>query len=168
MKMKQIVITILISALVGTAVWFYKPKEATMNIPFPYTNAVNPEAGISCEAIVGSNMYGGNNPSVKGITAELFKGTDKIAISVNGDKFKFLTRVALEAGETDSDEGWTIARNDKKHLIAVLGQLQNPLRDSVNIFMLNKENGMATWTETRATNLGTDMPEAQSYLLQCR
>jgi hypothetical protein len=114
--------TIVIAALTGVGVYFYKPQEAGMKLSFPYTIQVNPLAGMSCEAIVGSSMYGSNNEARKGIIAELFEGTDKIAVELDSEnKFNFITRAAVEAGMTKSDEGWIVARNDKKHLIAVLG-----------------------------------------------
>jgi hypothetical protein len=168
---KHLITTLVISAIVGAAVWYYKPKTAEIHLPFPATtSAVNPETGLSCKALVGSTMYGGKNSSVNDITAELFKGTDKIAISVKDDKFKFLTKTSLEAGQTDSDERWDITRNDKESLIAVLETYNDPLpiKNSGNIFILNKKNGMAVWTKTRLTFLGSDIPEAYSYLLECR
>ncbi len=165
MKKLAIIIIFLLSMLIAVLIWKLRSTELVIKIPFPYTVKVNPESGISCKALVGSSMYGQNNELAKGITAELFKGTDNLAVSVNGDEFKLLTRASLEIGQAESNAKWFITKNDDQNLVAMLS---NEEMDSVDIFMLNKSNGMATWTKTRATNFGTDMPDAQSYLLQCQ
>lgn len=168
MKVKQILATIFISTLVGLGVYFYKPKEAEIKLDFPYTTAVNPSNGLSCEVMVGSMIYGSNR-SDKGIQASLFKGTDQIAIELDDkNKFKFISKASLDAGQASSSENWKVLQNNKNFLIASLSKFSDvPFDNYADLFYLNKENGMAVWTKTRAVFLGTSTPETQSFILKC-
>lgn len=169
MKIKQILITVLISTLVGLSVWIIKPSETSIKYPFPYIDKVDPALGLSCEAIVGSTMYGGYKKDDK-IEAKVFKGTDKIAVKLKEDnKFSFLTRASLEAGETDSSENWVLVKNDDKFLIASLSDFDEnvPIQNFADMFYLNKENGIGLWVKTSSDGIGSSTPETQSYLLHC-
>lgn len=168
MKIKQILVTVFISFLVGLGVYLYKPKEAEIKLDFPYTTAVNPGIGLSCEAMVGSMMYGSNVVN-KGINASLFKGTDQVAIELDSkNNFKFITQASLKAGQASSSENWKVLQNNKNFLIATLSKFSDvPIHNYVDLFYLNKENGIAVWTKTRAVYLGSSTPEAQSYILEC-
>ncbi|MFH1533510.1 MAG: hypothetical protein ABID64_01105 [Nitrospirota bacterium] len=171
MHLKNVFITITIATLVGAVVYYYKPKEANMRLPFPYTTSVDPTAGISCEAMVGSLMFGSNSTNSKGITAELFKGTDKLAVQLDdGNKFNLITKASVEIGEAKSSDNWKVLQNNKNFLIATLSKFDEstPMYNYVDMFYLNKENGMGIWVKTAATSLFSDTPEAQSYLLKCR
>jgi len=171
MNIKNLIITIVVAMLVGVGVYYYKPKEAEIKLPFPYTTSVDPSVGLSCEAVVGSLMYGSNiREDEKGIHASLFKGTDKIAIELDDEgKFSFLTKASLEAGDAKSSENWTVLQNNDKFLIATLTAFEEsvPIRNFADMFYLNKENGMALWVKTSATSLFSNTPESQSYLLKC-
>lgn len=169
--MKNLIITLVVAVLVGLGVYYYKPKGAEVKLPFPYTSSVDPSLGLSCEAVVGSLMYGSNTrEDEKGIHASLFEGTDKIAIEIDEEgKFSFLTKASLEAGDAKSSENWTVLQNNDKYLIATLNAFEEsvPIRNFADMFYLNKENGIGLWVKTSATSLFSDTPESQSYLLKC-
>src|SRR3989344_8148764 len=167
-KSKYLAVAILLSVFVGVIVYNYKPQEAKMKLDFPYAHSVDPNVGINCKALVGSMMYGSNTTD-KGIHAELFKGTDAMAIELDDEgKFSFITKAAIGIGQAKSDEDWKVALNNEEYLIAILDGFSDsvPIQNYTDTFMLNKENGTAIWTKNRVVNLGTDTPMAQSYLLK--
>ncbi|MBI4225882.1 hypothetical protein HY612_02105 [Candidatus Roizmanbacteria bacterium] len=170
MNIKHLFFTLIISVLVGGSVYFYMSNKTSLKENFPNGVKVDPEAGLNCRAIFGNLLYGNNIGQDKGIHANLFKGSDELAIETDSQgKFSFITKASVGIGQAKSDEGWKVVKNDKEYLIAVLDKLGDPIpiRNSHNTFMLNKENGIAIWTKTRLVNLGTNTPETQSYLLRC-
>lgn len=168
MNIKSIVLTIIVAIIVGIGVYFYKSRKAEITLPFPYATSIDPAIGLSCEAIVGSFMYGENTREKK-ITAELFVGTDKISIELDSEgRFNFLTKASFETGETKSSENWEILQNNKNFLVARLSKFGTaPIHNFEDIVYLNKENGTGLWVKTSATSLFSDTPEVQTYLLKC-
>lgn len=168
---KDLIIAGMIGAVIGALILnFYSPSSSKMKFNFPYTAKVDPTIGISCKAMAGSYMYGTSIDPDNGVFAELFKGKDQIAIEVDKDnKFRFITNTSVKAGQTQSDEGWLLIKNSEKYLFAVLNKADKsmPIRNSTDTFMLNKENGMGIWSKNRLTDLGSETPVAQSYILNC-
>lgn len=163
---RQILIAVFFSAVVGFSVYFLKPTKT--QLPFPFTSELMDKINYSCESLVGTSMYGQDEKSYgKGIFAEIFKGTDKIAIEINNDKLYFLTKAALESGIARDEEPFTIIKNTNNQLIAIDSRIDKPAQD-INIFALNKTNGIAVWTKTSSDYFPTKNPAAQSYYLVCR
>ncbi len=168
LKIKNLFLFLIVFVLVGGIVYMYKPGPK-LNFSFPYPQRVDPLNGISCKAMAGSMMYGSSIGQDKGIHAELFKGTDEMAIELSNNKFSFITKAAVGIGQAKSDEDWKVVLNNENYIIAILSEFNNaiPIRNYTDTFMLNKKNGIAIWNKNRVVNLGTDTPETQSYILQC-
>lgn len=161
---KQILITVLISSVAGILVYLFKPN--TIKLPFPHTTKPFTEYQYSCEALVGSFIRGGDTVFEKGVFAEVYKGTDKIAIEVEEDKMYFLTQASVGIG-TAKGEAWVIVKNTEDRLIAIYNGLDERSGD-FNLFIINKTNGIAVWTKTNSDLFGTNNPAVQSYYLICK
>jgi len=165
---KQVFLSTLMSIFVGLIVYFLKPNQ--IKLQFPYTTKLLRENQFSCESLVGSVMRGGNNASIKGIEAEVAKGTDKLIIEIEGNKLYFLTKAAFEAGygaKTDEKDAWRIIQNNKDRIIAIFNGLQQ-LSQDVNLLIINKSNGIGIWTKTESNYFLTDNPATQAYYLLCK
>lgn len=174
MKVKQILVTIFISTLVGLGVWFYKSKGAEIKYQFPYTEKLRDTNQFTCDVMISTMVYGANNNvGEKGVFGRMELGTDKIAIEIDEDSLHFLTeagaKAAVESGNAkQEDEPWTLTRNDKDYITAIYSGSGILSGNAVNIVMIRKSNGMGVWTKTRDNMLGTDTPDAQSFMLKCR
>lgn len=168
MKINQILIMIFISLFVGLSVYIYKPKAAEIKLDFPNLTNVDPSLDLSCEALVGANMYS-SKISDKGIHASIFRGTDLISVELDSkNNFKLISQASLRVGQISSSENWKVLQNNKSFLIAELSKFSDvPIDNYVDLFYLNKENGMAVLTKTRATYLDSITPESQSYMFKC-
>lgn len=161
---KQILIALSLSVLAGLAVYFLKPTK--IKLPFPYTMKPISETQFSCESLVSTFIHGGNNALEKGVYGELNKGTDKIAIEIEGEKLYFLTRASVEVGIAKG-EPWNIVKNSADRVVAIYNGLEGMGTD-INLFILNKKNGIAVWTKTNSDLFGTENPGAQTFYLVCR
>ena len=102
-------ITVVVAALVGAGVWFYKPKNAMIKYQFPYTQKLSDTNKFSCDAMISTMLYGANNNvGEKGVFGTMSPGTDKIGIQIEGDKLYFLTgaaaKIAVESGSAKSED----------------------------------------------------------------
>jgi len=161
---KQILIVLFFSILTGFAVYFWKPSK--IKLPFPYTMKPVSETQFSCESLVSTFIHGGDNALEKGVYGELNKGTDKVAIEIEGEKLYFLTRASVEVG-TAKGEPWNIVKNSTDRVVALYNGLEGMGTD-INIFILNKKNGIAVWSKTNSDLFGTENPGAQTFYLICR
>ncbi len=161
---KQVLLILIVSAIVGVATYYLKP--AKIKLQFPYTMKPVSETQFSCESLISTFIHGGNNAIEKGVYGELNKGTDKIAIEIEGDKLYFLTRASVEVG-TAKGEPWNIVKNSGDRVVALYNGLDQMGTD-INLFILNKKNGIAVWTKTNSDLFGTENPGAQSFYLVCR
>lgn len=161
---RQVLLAIFLSAVVGLSVYFLKPTK--IKLEFPYTMKPISETQFSCNSLISTFIHGGNNALEKGVYGELNKGTDKVAIEVEGDKLYFLTRASVEVG-TARGEPWNIVKNSNDRIVALYNGLDQMGTD-VNLFILNKKNGIAVWTKTNSDLFGTENPGAQSFYLVCR
>ena len=75
--------------------------------------------------------------------------------------------LGFEIGEAKAAQ-FQIIHNSDEQVTSILSQ-ETALGHTVDIFTLNKKNGMAVWTKTRSSDLlsgGT--PSAQSFYLKCK
>lgn len=158
---KYILFLIVSSCLIGVIVYLVRPNE--IKVLYPYKVNLMPTEAYACEALTGTYMYADKD---EGVVSKTFKGTDKIAIKIKGNKLKFLTRASVEIGNAEADE-WQIIKNEKNNLVAVLSGLDQPLGD-INIFMLNKQNGIGIWSKTEQNLVLSENPGTQAYQLICR
>lgn len=163
------IVLVIISSLVT---WNFKLERQIIEKDFPaYVNPVDPTIGLSCKSVVGSIMNGGDTTTRQSITAEVFDGTDVIAVEVNEEgKFIFLTRASVEIGETGSNDDWNILQNSDSYLITSLTNINNEQPDNsyIDTFYLDKRTGMALWTKTNSSGLMSNTPNSQSYILKCQ
>lgn len=165
---KHVLITVFVSIIVGFVVYFYKPQDVEFLYNYPLTREVDPSMGLRCEAIIGSMLYGAARHDKK-IHGKLFKGTDVLAVNLEGDQeFKLITKASVDVGETDSSENWKVLQNNENFLVATLGKFDDvPLNNYADFFYLNKKSGMGMWIKSSAISFASDTPESQSYLLNC-
>jgi len=162
---KYILVTLIISILVGFGVYYYKPTQTYTTIPFS-TKILNTHS-ISCEAILSSYIWGANTIREEGkIKASVSKGTDKIAIEMDDDRLYFLSSASQQTGTARGVE-WNIVKNTDKKTVAILFNSENTF-PNYNLFILNKETGIAIWTKSREDYIASDNPDTQSYYLICR
>jgi hypothetical protein len=99
------------------------------------------------------------------LDAESRVGTDKLAIEIEGDSMKFMTRAAVDAGIA-ATAPFRIVRNDQDALVAIaVDDIANGV--AVNSFLLNKKNGLAVWTKARSRFL-LEQPDTAAYYLRCQ
>lgn len=174
MGIKHILVTIVIATLVGGAVWLYKSDDVKFRYQFPYAEKLRDVNKLSCEAMISTLIYGSNNPvQERGVFGEMFKGTEKIAIQIEGDKMYLLTgtsaKVAVEAGSAKSEnEPWTVTRNDKDYITGVYSVNGVVTGNQIDVVIIKKSNGMGVWTKTSDGLLGYDTPDAQTFYLKCQ
>lgn len=141
---------------------------AEKELKFPLTtlsSLINPDQ-CKCEAIVSAGLYA-NTIQNKEILGQLSKGTDKISIRIEGNILYFLSNASFETGEAKAAQFQILHKSDEQ-VLGVLNQ-ETPQGYTVDIFTLNKNNGMAVWTKTRSSDLlsgGT--PSGQSFYLKCK
>lgn len=169
--MKNKIIIIIITALVvGSAVYWWSSRgisgENKLRVAFPITRDVSQQTSFVCESLVSADIIGSPvDYLTDGVEGTVSKGTDKIAVNIKDeDTLSFLTRAALEAGVSEG-ELFAIMKNTDEELVAIL---YDQFRVSVNVFALNKKNGLAVWSKARPNFLGYESPSGSIIYLICR
>lgn len=100
------------------------------------------------------------------LAAAAAAGTDTLAIELDGNTVKLMTRASVEMGQA-SPATFAIMRNDESVLLAfaVEEALLGIITDSL---LFNKTNGLAVWTKSRSASLLGEQPTTQSIYLRCR
>jgi hypothetical protein len=100
------------------------------------------------------------------LAAAADRGTDVMAIEIDNNNVKFITRASVEIGQA-SPALFAITKNDESVLLAVAldETLFGVVADSL---LLNKKNGLAVWTKSRSASILGDQPTTQSLYLRCR
>lgn len=156
------------AALGGAAVYFFAPAKK-VDFLLPVSGLSGESYG--CETRLGAVLF----PTFKSektdfekVEAELVTGGSKIALEVEGDILNFLTSTSVEVGIIEPME-MTIFQNDQDYLVAVAYDPSATVFGTadVNIVMLNKNNGFATWSKSRTKSFVSDNPDSQVYYLTC-
>lgn len=165
----KITIIVITALIVGTAVYWWSgvgfTGENKIRLPFPATINVSKQTTFSCESLLSANIIGSPvDYLTDGVEGTIRKGTDKIALNIiDENTLSFLTRASLEAGVSEGDH-FVIINNTDEELVAIL---YNDFNSSVNIFTLNKTNGLAVWSKTRPNFLTYDSPTGSIIYLSC-
>lgn len=157
---------IIISLMLANTVVISFAADKELKFPLPNLSPLLTNDQCRCEAIVSAGLFG-NTIQNKGIFGQLSKGTDKLSIRIEGNILHFLSGASFEIGEAKAAQ-FQIIHNSDEQVTSILSQ-ETALGHTVDIFTLNKENGMAVWTKTRSSDLlsgGT--PSAQSFYLKCK
>jgi hypothetical protein len=126
-----------------------------------------------CEGLVYSeiseNLDLGKETQLKQIVASIDKGTDSVAISIEGDRLKFNTAASLKSGMTDPDY-YSIVRNDNKLIAVDIGSHipGGKIPEVVDVFILDKKTGFAIWTRNSTDRIFTSLPYAFIEYFICR
>jgi len=163
-KIHILTIFVLLILVNNSMVSFAAGKE--LKFPVPTLSPLINQDQCKCEAIVSAVLYA-NTIQNKGIYGQLFEGTDKVSIRIEGNILHFLSGASFETGEAKAAQ-FKILHKSNEQVLGVLTQ-ETPLGYTVDIFTLNKNNGMAVWTKTRSSDLlsgGT--PSGQSFYLKCK
>lgn len=161
---KQILFFLFIGFIFGGAVGYYF-KQSSYNYYYPpAASSVNTrlDSGLSCESIVSSSLLVYKQGENKSIQGDIEKGTDKIAVKLDGDKLSFLTQAAVGAGVTGGDE-FRVLQNTNKYLTAI----ETHDLGGVDSFVLNKETGKAVWSKSRSNYFILNDALNDSFLLNC-
>lgn len=162
--MKYLILGLLTSGIVGFIIYFFKPNKFITQFPYINENLLVNSDELACENLVYTAMRADKNflnekDGVKGLVQ---KGTDTLAIKIEGKVMKLLTRASLEVGTMEGRQ-FSIMQNDKVGLIAI-DQSDN----AINTFILEKKTGLAIFTKNRLTPFVADHPDSQSMYLICR
>jgi len=145
-------------------------SQKVLEFPYPSKLAIDFQANnFFCKAIVGSRLEAapkkvGNVK--KGVRGQLFKGTDRLAIEIDGDDLHLLTRASFDAGQPRDDSPFTIIQHSNNQIVAY--DIDDSITGKViHIFSLNTKTGIAVWTKQRSNDILTQNPDVQSYCLRC-
>lgn len=158
-----VIIASSLSALIG-----YNIKPTKIVVPYPIAIKHYGDS-YACEGLTTStsfankeNLGNGNGVIVDSGT----KNVDRLAIKIDGENLQFVTGASVQIGETNSPP-LNILQNDDKRLIAV--DLAKPDSNrAINVFILNKENGLAAWQETETNYVLTGNPSGYTEYFVCR
>ena len=141
-------------------------KKLTFPLPSPPTIPLKNFTQCRCKAIVGS-MLVADSLAEKEVRGEVFTGTDEVSIEIKEKTLYFLSSASFEIGAARPAE-YSIVHNTESKILAVDGEPTNG-GYTVHVITINKENGLAVWTKTRASDLFSGgNPSAQSYLMKCQ
>ena len=91
-----------------------------------------------------------------------------MALKIEGKTLSLITVASVKAGNTDAAR-FEIVKGDKDFLMAVfISEGSIPSMSSISSLVLNKKNGLAVWTKSRAEFLAYDAPDTQGIYLACR
>lgn len=158
-------VLLIIVALI--TIYFLRPLKKTFEL-FPHSFIKN-QLAFRCDTIAGMTMFPQNDlnkSTFKKIDAEIFKGGSKIGLEIEGERLKFLTDTSAGAGIIKPAE-FTIIKNNKDELQALLVEDSGLLDPGLNTFILNKTTGTAVWMKSKPSLLYLNMPDAQAYYLSC-
>ena len=152
-KKIKIIWLVVVLVLVGGAYQFGRSgqlSDKTLTIKTPYTASIAGHNSYSCEALMSADIY---ELSAYGeIEGNLGPGTDKVAIEIMDDEtVNFITRAAVEAGETEAAK-FTIITNTDDALVAAS---ISPFGDGLDIIYINKRTGLAAWSDAQEFLGGT-------------
>lgn len=117
---------------------------------------------FSCKAVLSTDTWRDPDQNDNLVTTTK-RGTDQLAITIDGETMQFNTRASLEAGMARGAT-FSILRNDEE---AVISAYLEPSGFSMNTFSLNKATGHAVWTKTRPEFLGQGATSDTIHLI-CR
>ena len=132
-------------------------------------------SSFSCNSITLASLYSEpdfsntSGSNIKTIGA-LNKGTDTIAVQVEGDKAYFLTGASQKAGVAKPDESWDVIKNTNDELfISWINENTSVVYSGimVNNFIINKKNGLAIWSRLNDQGLLSDNPEGIVHYFSC-
>ena len=103
-----------------------------------------------CESLINASVYA-DTLSQKNIVGTLSKGTDEINIEIKGNTLYFLSGASFKQGDVSPAE-FRVVHNTDSQVLAICSQ-ETGNGYTVDIFALNKENGIAVWTKTRSYDL---------------
>jgi len=104
--------------------------------------------------------------SVTRLEARSRRGTDTLAIRVEGRSLHMMTRAAVESGIAKAAP-MVIVRNNDDEMAAIAAE-EVPLSFTLETFLLNKQNGYAVWTKSRPRLLIREVPDTQAIYFKCR
>jgi len=143
-------------------------QKKVIEIPYPTTAKFKgSQDRYFCEALIGTQVYAPSETIGKinkGVIGEVFKGTDKISIKIEGNKLYFLTGASFEVGDTAEENPMNIIHNDS-HILLAIDKIESNL--IVSVFTLNKDTGIGNWSKIKPYGLLTGNPDSQSYCLKC-
>lgn len=165
MRWKGLLLLWLIATVgVVAGVWYFKPNRYVAEFPYILENHAKTATELSCDSLVSSGLRADKDFLNKqdGVKGEVLKGTDKIAIKIEEQELKFLTRASFDVGTTEG-RPFLITKNDDEGLMAI-----DTEDDAVNTFILEKSTGLAIWTKDRLKPFVAGHPDTQSFYLICR
>jgi len=154
--------------IIGLSVYFLRPLKKTVLL-FPME--AKGKIQLSCEIVVGTQLFPLPQWKDEGknkVEASISTGGSRIAVEIGEKTIKFLTSTSVESGIIEPAE-FTIVSNDDKSLVAVLYEGSAGIAKSriANSFILDKKSGLAVWTKSRDSFITDDIPDSQTYYLQC-
>lgn len=163
-RSRFVLIAVLVVVFMATARVAKTGRE--LEFPAPQKPLYKIGNAIFCAAIIGSTLeaYTGVS-SKKCIRGNLFKGTDQVAIEVEGDALYFTTKAAFEAGQVRDKSPFKVLVNSESQLVAI--DYDESLGAYINVFALNRRTGIAVWSKSRSRDFLTGNPDVQSYILSC-
>lgn len=142
-------------------------KDTSVKRPLPPAPVLPIEDNFFCSAILGSSLYTESRKEVEdsGIKGMLFDATDRIAIKVEGDKLRFLSKASFEAGDVEDESPFSVLVNDAEQVVAIDYDIGRGV--FINTFALNRKTGIAVWSKSRSVDFLTLNPDNQSLVLSC-
>ena len=166
-RLKIVFIVITVSIIAGALFFFFKPREISVTI---YPSDLTGNVQFSCTTKLGSSFFprqNYKNHTTETVDGRIFSDSNtKLAIEIDNKTLKLITTTAVEAGMTKPAE-FVILDENSESLVAV--NTDKGLVDpGINTFILNKKTGMAVWTKSKPKFFSNQLPDVQSYYMECR
>lgn len=170
---RQVLIFSIISAVIAsliTAALIYQLKPLKRSIQvYPYE--IHNGTSFGCSTKLGATLFPRpdyEDKVFKNVDGVLFDDDKtKMAIEIDGNELKMLTAGAIEIGITEPAR-LRIIKNNESELVAVDLEEDIAIDSGAGTFILNKKSGTAVWTKTKPAFIGSQLPDAQAYFMECR
>ena len=151
-----------------------KENKSIKTIRVPYPNVYfSKEAKISksyyCTGLVSSTIEALKKDIVSeksGVVGTVSIPSDEVSIEIEDKKLFVLSKASFKQGVTRGTP-FDIISDDGNKLLATFNTDGVFSGQVVNIFALNRENGIAIWTRTRLDGFITGNPDVYSICFKC-
>lgn len=142
-----VVVVFFILVTLLTILFRYLPRLKKKEIirQLPELSQLESTDSYTCRTLIHSEIAGLNNPDDQKIKASIWEKEEIIKINVKGETL-FIKNLKGLIVRNEREEIWKVIENTNEQLIAFLSH-KRFLNDTVNVFILDKTNGVAIYTE---------------------
>ena len=163
MKKQPLTLVALLPALVPV-VSAQAIESQPMSVALPTPTPLAGRDTFACRSLMDSDLTGSYDASqTKGLEDKISGAGNAVSVKIENRKtLVFLSDAAANAG-VQGGSSFDIVLNTNAQLVAMYFN-----GTSINLFVLNKTNGLAIWSKTRSTFPGYGAPTGAMTYMACR